>query len=257
MIKQNAPIIEASMVSKRFAISRREISLRQEGATQIKHLLRRKQRLINEDFYALKDVSFTIDKGESVGIVGRNGAGKTTLLRILSRIVRPSDGRVTVRGSYASLIGIGAGFVDSMTGRKNIYLMAAIYGLNPSDIEDRVDDIISFADVSKHIDMPIKDYSSGMRARLGFSIAVHTLPDIVFLDEVLSVGDVSFQKKSKLRLLEFLSQNKTVIFVSHSSSAVVEVCQRAIWLHDGRIRADGDSKVVVSEYLDFMKSENT
>ena len=246
------PIVEVIEVSKRFSIRAREISLRHEAGSQLKGLLRSQKRMHDEDFFALRDVSFSISKGESVGIVGRNGAGKTTLLRILSGIVRPTSGRVIVRGSYVSLIGIGAGFIESMSGRKNIYLNAAIYGQMPGQIEEKVDDIIAFADVGKYIDMPIKDYSSGMRARLGFSIAVHILPEIVFLDEVLSVGDLAFQHKSKARLLELLSQDKTVVFVSHANSSIVEVCQRAIWLHDGAIRMDGDSKAVVSEYTDFM-----
>ena len=170
--------------------------------------------------------------------------------------MRPTDGRVQIRGSYASLIGVGAGFSDTMTGRKNIYLNAAIHGLNPSETDEVIDDIIAFADVGKYVDMPVKDYSSGMQARLGFSTAIHILPDIVFLDEVLAVGDAAFREKSGKRLKELLAQNRTVVFVSHAAEEVEDICQRAIWIHDGRIRLDGDAKGVVSEYQAFMRTQS-
>lgn len=253
-MSKQLPIIEAQNVSKVFSILTKEIDLRREAAAQIMKTFLRREDPKNEAFYALQNVDFSIQRGESVGIIGRNGAGKTTLLRILSRIMRPSEGKVIVRGTFASLIGVGAGFIPTLSGRKNIYLNAAIHGINPTEIEERVEDIINFADIGRYIDMPVKDYSTGMRARLGFSIAVHILPDIVFLDEVLSVGDSGFQKKSQKRLLNLLSQDKTVIFVSHSDSAVTAVCQRVIWLHQGQVKMDGDTDTVISEYKSFMKT---
>lgn len=246
------PIIEVQNISKTFPILTRGIDLRQSGIGKLRQILLPTKDDKDNRFYALRNVSFSIKAGESVGIIGRNGAGKTTLLRILSRIMRPTTGRVYVRGTYTSLIGVGAGFITNLTGRKNIYLNAAIYGINPNEIEDRVDDIITFADIGQYIDMPVKDYSTGMRARLGFSIAVHILPDIVFLDEVLSVGDVAFKRKSQARLLSLLSQDKTVIFVSHSNSAVSDICERVIWLHDGEVKMDGDTKTVIKAYDEFM-----
>ena len=254
MSNRITPIIEVERVSKTFLIRPHAISLRHELSTQVRNMFSAHKNPTKEVFNALNDVSFTVNRGESLGIVGQNGAGKTTLLRILSGIVRPTSGRVTLRGNFASVIGVGAGFIETMPGRKNIYLNAAIHGVSPAQIEDKVADIIEFADIGKYIDMPVKDYSNGMRARLGFSIAVHTLPDIVFLDEVLAVGDAAFQKKSKARLLNLLARQKTVVFVSHSTSSILEVCQRAIWLHKGKILLDADARTVVSEYDAFMNS---
>jgi lipopolysaccharide transport system ATP-binding protein len=248
------PIIEVNDVSKTFSILTREIDLRREAGGQLLSRIRKGTSPRQELFFALNNITFSVNKGESVGIVGRNGAGKTTLLRILSRIMRPSSGNIVLRGTYASLIGVGAGFVPDLSGRKNIYLNAAIHGINPSQIEPNIDDIIAFADIGKYIDMPVKDYSTGMRARLGFSIAAHILPDIVFLDEVLSVGDAAFKRKSQQRLMDLLSHDKTVIFVSHSNGAIRDVCSRAIWLHDGTVQMDDDAELVIREYSDFMKS---
>lgn len=246
------PIIAARNVSKAFNVTKGNISLRHEARSWLKSFFHKDEQ--NESFYALKNVSFSIFPGESVGIIGHNGAGKTTLLRILSRIMRPSEGHVEVRGSYVSLIGVGAGFSDTMTGRRNIYLNAAIHGINPDEIESKVDSIIEFADIGDYIDMPVKDYSSGMKSRLGFSVAIHILADIVFLDEVLAVGDVAFKRKSGEKLREYLSQNKTVILVSHSSSSITDICQRAIWLNGGEVRMDGDAETVVEAYEEFMKT---
>jgi len=253
MSQDNLPIIDAKGVSKRFLLQTSTISLRQEAIQYLWSMVRGRGMHAYEPFYALKDVTFSIYRGESVGIVGHNGAGKTTLLRILAGIMAPSGGYVTVRGSYVSLIGLGAGFSETMSGRKNIYLNAAIHGINPQQIEEHVQDIIAFADIGKYIDMPVKDYSSGMRSRLGFSIAMHILPDIVFLDEILSVGDTAFKKKSERRLADLLSQNRTIIFVSHASSAVVDVCSRALWLHQGQLQMDDAASDVVKEYEAYMR----
>jgi len=246
------PIIEVHNVSKVFSIQTKQVSLRHEAYSYMRTLFRQQDVLQHETFHALNNISFDIQRGESVGIVGRNGAGKTTLLRILSRIIRPTTGHVEVHGSYASLIGLGAGFLDTMSGRKNIYLNAAIHGVTPEEVEQYLDDIITFADIGKYIDMPVKDYSSGMRARLGFSVAIHILPDIVFLDEVLSVGDSAFKEKSGNKLEAFLNENRTVIFVSHASESVTRICKRAIWIHNGEIKMDDSAIHVVKEYEAFM-----
>lgn len=252
MSGKTPPIITVDNVSKTFALREQDVSLRHEAMTQIRQFFKPHPTVSTATFYALKNVSFSIQTGESVGIIGHNGAGKTTLMRILSRIMRPTSGHVQVNGSYVSLIGLGAGFTNTMSGRRNIYLNAAIHGVKRPEIEEKIDDIIAFADIGQYIDMPVKDYSSGMRARLGFSIAVHILPDIVFLDEVLAVGDGAFQKKSRERLEGLLSQDKTVLMVSHSTDAVLQICKRTLWLHAGEIRMDDHTSDVIEAYNAFI-----
>lgn len=245
---ENEPIIAVEHLYKRYERMEYRPSLRHEALSLIRRLLRRTSTMHAEKFYALHDVSFTIHRGESVGIVGRNGSGKTTLLRVISGVVQPTSGRVTVRGSFAALLGLAAGFLPELSGRKNVYLNAAIYGVPPRQIDDIIDDIIDFAEIRPFIDTPVKRYSSGMLARLGFSIAIHIVPDIVLLDEVLAVGDAAFQEKCQRRMHEIRDQGRTLLFVSHSAYEVTEMCERAIWLHDGRLMADGPSAQVVAQY---------
>jgi ABC-type polysaccharide/polyol phosphate transport system ATPase subunit len=212
-------------------------------------LSRRFRRDLNaQPFYALNDISFTVRHGETVGIIGRNGSGKTTLLRVLSGIIRPTNGRVSVRGQFACLIGLGAGFLPELSGRKNIYLNAAIFGSPPEQVDTIIDEIIAFSSLESFVDSPVKHYSSGMIARLAFSIAIHIVPDMIFLDEVFAVGDAAFQQKCMDKLQTFKSEGRTLLFVSHSAEALTMMCERTIWLHEGRLRMDAQTDEVLKQY---------
>lgn len=202
-----------------------------------------------ETIWAVKDVSFELEKGEVLGIVGRNAAGKTTLLRLISRITHPTSGSVRVNGRVGALLEVGTGFHGELTGKENIYLNGAILGMKKKEIDFKLDAIIDFAGVDKFIDTPIKRYSSGMRLRLGFAVAAHLEPDILLVDEVLAVGDVEFQKKCLKAMGELHSGGRTVLFVSHNLEAVENLCPRAIWIESGKVRKDGDAREVIREYL--------
>ncbi len=205
---------------------------------------------VREDqaFWALRDVSFTIAEGERVGIIGRNGAGKSTLLKLLSRVIAPSAGRAEIRGRVASLLEVGTGFNPLLAGRENIYLNAALLGLSRKQVEERLDDIVAFAELGRFIDEPIRVYSTGMRARLGFAIAAHIDPDVLMLDEVLSVGDASFQAKCLQRVGELVGADRTLVFVSHSVPAVRRFCDRCLWLDRGEVVMDGPVVAVTEAY---------
>jgi lipopolysaccharide transport system ATP-binding protein len=202
----------------------------------------------NEFIWALKDVSFEVEEGEVVGIIGPNGAGKTTILKLLSRITRPTEGDVTVAGRTAALIELGAGFHPDLTGRENIYLNGSILGLRRAEIDDRFDSIVEFAGLERFIDTPVKRYSSGMYVRLGFAVAVHVDPEILLVDEVLSVGDRAFRAKSLDKIREMMGQVKAVVFVSHHLPSVGGLCKRAILVERGRLIVDGPSEDVIHEY---------
>ena len=202
-----------------------------------------------ETFWALKDISFKIKKGETVGFIGRNGAGKSTLLKILSRITEPTSGVAKIHGRVASLLEVGTGFHGELSGRENIYLNGAILGMQKREIERKFDEIVDFAEVEKFIDTPVKRYSSGMYLRLAFAVAAHLEPEILIVDEVLAVGDASFQKKCLNKMHTVGKEGRTVLFVSHNLSAVTSLCQRAIWLNQGEVITDGPSQQTVSEYL--------
>lgn len=206
-------------------------------------------RMSNEAFLALNDVSFEVKQGEIIGIIGRNGAGKSTLLKILSRVTAPTRGTVKIRGRVASLLEVGTGFHPELTGRENIYLNGAILGMRKKEIDHKFDEIVDFSGVEKFIDTPVKRYSSGMYVRLAFAVAAHLDPEILLVDEVLSVGDAAFQKKCLVRMGEAAEGGKTVLFVSHNMSAVAALCSRAYWLDSGRIAMSGVTGVVVHEYL--------
>ena len=208
-----------------------------------------------ESIWALRDVSFESDEGEVVGIIGRNGAGKSTLLKILSRITYPTLGEVRVNGRVASLLEVGTGFHDELTGRENIYLNGSILGMRKREVEERFDAIVDFSGVEQFLDTPIKHYSSGMRLRLGFAVAAHLEPDVLIVDEVLAVGDAGFQKKC-IRAMEGLrSGGRTVLFVSHNLAAVENLCSRAIWIDAGKIRMDGGAKEVIKAYMASFAGE--
>ena len=200
-------------------------------------------------FWALRDVSFEVKRGEVVGIIGRNGAGKSTLLKILSRITKPTSGEARISGRVGSLLEVGTGFHPELTGRENIYLNGAILGMKRTEIKARFDDIVAFAEVEKFVDTPVKRYSSGMYVRLAFAVAAHLEPEILLVDEVLAVGDASFQKKCLSKMQEVGEHGRAVFFVSHNMSAITRLCHRAILLDEGRVVADGLSHQVVGAYL--------
>lgn len=199
--------------------------------------------------WALNGVSLEVESGEVLGIIGRNGAGKSTLLKVLSRITYPTSGRVDVRGRVGSLLEVGTGFHDELTGRENIYLNGSILGMKKRETDAVLDRIIEFADVTEFLDTPIKRYSSGMRMRLGFAVAAHLSTDVLFVDEVLAVGDVGFQKKCLGAMRELGSGGRTIIFVSHNMAAIENLCKRTIWIADGQVKQDGDTREVIRAYL--------
>lgn len=201
-----------------------------------------------EDFWALKDVSFEIGQGETVGIIGRNGAGKSTLLKILSRITEPTAGRVKLKGRVASLLEVGTGFHPELTGRENVFLNGAILGMTKVEIRKKFDEIVAFAEIERFLDTPVKRYSSGMYVRLAFAVAAHLEPEILLVDEVLAVGDNQFQKKCLGRMGSAAREGRTIIFVSHNMAAVSTMCSRTILLQNGRIAGDGASDRVIAQY---------
>ena len=201
------------------------------------------------EFWALKDVSFDVMPGEVVGIIGRNGAGKSTLLKILSRITEPTTGSVKLFGRVGSLLEVGTGFHPELTGRENIYLNGAILGMHRSEIERKFDEIVAFADIDRFIDTPVKRYSSGMYVRLAFAVAAHLEPEILLVDEVLSVGDAEFQKKCLGKMKDVAGAGRTVLFVSHNMSAVGRLCSRVLWVNQGRLVSEGAARDVIGQYL--------
>ena len=202
-----------------------------------------------DTFWALKDVSFEVQPGEVVGIIGRNGAGKSTLLKILSQIAEPTSGRAVVRGRMASLLEVGTGFHPELTGRENVYLNGSILGMNRQEINRKFDEIAAFAEINQFLDTPVKRYSSGMYVRLAFAVAAHLEPDILVLDEVLAVGDSAFQKKCLGKMQDVAYQGRTVLLVSHNIQSIKWLCQRSVLLIKGRIAEDGSTEVVLGNYL--------
>src|SRR4051812_38931655 len=202
-----------------------------------------------EEFWALRDVSFEVKRGEVLGIIGRNGAGKSTLLKILSRITEPDRGRAVVRGRIASLLEVGTGFHPELTGRENIFLNGAILGMSRTEIRRKFDEIVDFAEVERFLDTPVKRYSSGMYVRLAFAVAAHLEPEILIIDEVLAVGDAGFQKKSLGKMGEVSKGGRTILFVSHNMQAVTRLCTKGIMLAEGRIHATGGIEQVVHAYM--------
>src|SRR2546429_4738563 len=202
-----------------------------------------------EDFWALKDVSFEVQRGEVVGIIGRNGAGKSTLLKILSRITEPTEGRVRIKGRVASLLEVGTGFHPELTGRENIFLNGSILGMSKAEIKSKFDEIVAFAEVEKFLDTPVKRYSSGMYVRLAFAVAAHLEPEILIVDEVLAVGDVQFQKKCLGKMGEVAHEGRTVLFVSHNMNAVKSLCGRALLIANGLLSLNGPVDNVIAKYL--------
>ncbi len=212
------------------------------------HLPKALSSVKNSRFVALKDVSFKVNQGETLGIIGENGAGKSTMLGLIAGVLKPSKGEVIVKGRISPLLELGAGFHPELTGRENIMLNGVLLGLTRSDVLKKIDEIIDFSELDEFIDQPIRTYSSGMLARLGFSVASSLNPEILLIDEILAVGDKLFQKKSKEALLKLINGGVTTVFVSHDLESVKEICHRAIWLDHGKVRAEGEPGKVVEQY---------
>jgi len=254
-----SPVIEVEQLSKKFIISHETggqyRSLREVITQRARRLAGKDKHLksvTQEEFYALSDVNFKIQAGDRVGIIGRNGAGKSTLLKILSRIVEPSAGRITIRGRVASLLEVGTGFHPELTGRENIFLNGAILGMGRGEIRSKFDEIVAFAEVEKFLDTPVKRYSSGMYVRLAFAVAAHLEPEILIVDEVLAVGDAQFQKKC-LGKMEDVSKNegRTIVFVSHNMGVVSQLCQSTIVMQNGKVVFQGDVNSGIQHYVSF------
>jgi lipopolysaccharide transport system ATP-binding protein len=245
------PIIDVQGIGKRYRIgARREryLSLRDEIVKGFRRVVGRGGDSAT-DFWALRDVSFGVEEGDAVGIIGRNGAGKSTLLKILSKITPPTEGTITMRGRVASLLEVGTGFHPELTGRENIYLNGAILGMTRREIVRKFDEIVAFAEVDKFLDTPVKRYSSGMYVRLAFAVAAHLEPEILVVDEVLAVGDAEFQKKCLGKMGEVARGGRTVLFVSHNMSAIQALCKKTLLLHQGRFKSYGLTNDAVHEYL--------
>jgi len=205
-----------------------------------------------EVFWALKDINLNVPTGTTVGLIGRNGSGKSTLLKVISGILHPDNGHVSVNGRISTLLELGAGFHPDFTGRENIYLNASTFGLTGKETRQRLDDIIEFSELGEFIDNPVRSYSSGMYVRLGFSVAVHTDPEILLVDEVLAVGDRPFQEKCLRRIRTLQDQGRTIVLVSHSTDQVRQLCHEVLWLDEGRVKMRGQADVVTREYEDWV-----
>ncbi len=239
-------VIKAENLSKLYLLGgTAHNSLRDALVSFIKNPKRDKKR----ELWALNDISFEVKDGETLGIIGRNGAGKSTLLKILSRITKPTHGNVEIHGRVGSLLEVGTGFHNELTGRENIFLNGAILGMRRVEIEKKFDEIVAFSEIEKFLDTPVKHYSSGMYMRLAFAVAAHLEPEILIVDEVLAVGDIAFQKKCLRKMRETGESGRTVLFVSHDMQSVNRLCSRTIWLKDGQVAADDKTSVVIGEYL--------
>jgi ABC-type polysaccharide/polyol phosphate transport system ATPase subunit len=259
----SSPAIKVEELSKKFILAHesteRYTTIRDSVVRSAKRMLKKGNKgQTSEEFWALKDVSFEVKKGDRIGIIGRNGAGKSTLLKVLSRITEPSKGKITIQGRVASLLEVGTGFHPELTGRENIFLNGAILGMNRNEIRGKFDEIVSFAEVEKFLDTPVKRYSSGMYVRLAFAVAAHLEPEILVVDEVLAVGDAQFQKKC-LGKMEDVSRNegRTILFVSHQMDAIEALTNQVIYLKNGSISKIGNSKKIIHEYLhDYDSNSN-
>ena len=234
-----------------------EFNLSQEKIDNIKEYVIKflKRELFYQEFWALKGVNFQVETGDKLGIVGLNGAGKSTLLKLISGVMKPTEGKVEITGSLVPLLELGAGFDPNYTGRENIFLNGALLGYPKDFIESKYDEILEFSEIGDFIDVPLKNYSTGMIARLGFSIATIVEPQILILDEILSVGDAKFQEKSEKRMKSFINKEVTVLFVSHSAEQVRKLCNKAIWLEKGKLIMQGEVNEVCDKYLESMGIE--
>ncbi len=242
-------IIEVNNVSMEFFLPNEKVdNLKEFFIRLVKGKMERKKHKV------LDNISFSVKKGESIGLIGHNGAGKSTLLKILTGIMRPTEGSVMVKGKVAPLLNLGAGFDNEASARENVYLNGAILGYSKREIEHKYKEIVDFAELHDHMNMPLKNFSSGMVARLGFAIAIDVNPDILLVDEILSVGDENFRKKCAAKIDELRNKGVTFVIVSHNMSQIKNLCQKAVWIEDSHMRAYGDSKEVCDKYIEYCNS---
>lgn len=247
-MKEN--MIEVKNVSMKFNLGiEKGFSLKQGFVDMFK-----KKEKINNDFWALKNVNFDVEKGEVVGFVGSNGAGKSTLLKVIAGVMKPTKGKVSVYGNICPMIELGAGFDSQLTARENIYLNGAVMGYSKEFINSKFNEIVTFSELNEFLDVPIQNFSSGMIARLAFSIATVVDPEILIVDEILSVGDMAFQKKSEEKMLNMINGGTTVLFVSHSIDQIRNMCNKVVWIEKGEVQAIG-GKEVCDKYIEFMNNK--
>ena len=244
------PVVVVDHLSKRFR-------LYHDRNQTLKAAVMRGRRARYEEFWALRDVSLSIPEGSTYGLIGTNGSGKSTLLKCLARILRPDEGSATTRGKVSALLELGAGFHPELSGRDNVYLNGSILGLSKQELDGRFDDIVSFAGLERFIDTPVKNYSSGMYVRLGFSVAINVDPDILLIDEVLAVGDEQFQRRCNERFADLKAEGKTIVVVSHSLGSVRSMCDEVAWLDAGVLRATGPAGDLVDQYLSEVHEDRT
>ena len=247
--KEPESIIEVSNVSMEFFLPNEKVdNLKEFFIRIVKGKMERKKHKV------LDNISFSVKKGESIGLIGHNGAGKSTLLKILTGIMRPTEGSVMVKGKVAPLLNLGAGFDNEASAKENVYLNGAILGYSKREIEHKYKEIVDFAELHDYMNMPLKNFSSGMVARLGFAIAIDVNPDILLVDEILSVGDENFRKKCSDKINELRDRGVTFVIVSHNMSQIKNLCQKAVWIEDSHMRAYGNSKEVCDEYIKYCNS---
>lgn len=242
-------IIEVNNVSMEFFLPNEKVDNLKEFVIRLL-----KGKMEKKKHKVLDDISFSVKKGESIGLIGHNGAGKSTLLKILTGIMRPTEGSVMVKGKVAPLLNLGAGFDNEASAKENVYLNGAILGYSKREIEHKYKEIVDFAELHDYMNMPLKNFSSGMVARLGFAIAIDVNPDILLVDEILSVGDENFRKKCAAKINELRDRGVTFVIVSHNMSQIKNLCQKAVWIEDSHMRAYGDSKEVCDKYIEYCNS---
>jgi lipopolysaccharide transport system ATP-binding protein len=241
------PAVTVNNVSKKFRLFK-------ENNRTLKSTVMRGRRVVGEDFWAVRDVSFDVPKGSTFGLIGRNGSGKSTLLKCLAKILSPNEGSIEYNGRLAAMLEVGSGFHPELTGRENVYLNGSILGLSRKEVAARFDEIVDFSEIGDFIDQPVKNYSSGMYVRLGFSVAITVRPDILVVDEVLAVGDSAFQRKSQDKFNELRDGGRTVILVTHSMANIRRMCDQVAWIDKGQLVHAGSVDEVAPAYEDFMKS---
>ena len=243
MCREEKDMIEVTDVSMMFNLSKERIDNIKEYVIRVL-----KHQIEFDEFWALKNVSFRIEKGDSLGIIGLNGSGKSTLLKVVAGVLKPTNGKVVTNGSIAPLIELGAGFDADLSARENVFLNGAILGYSHEYMEERFDEIIKFAELEEFVDVPVKNFSSGMTARLGFAIATMNVPDILIVDEILSVGDFKFQEKSFAKMKSIIDSGATLMFVSHSGEQIKKMCNKALWLEKGEVKMFGNAQEVCDAY---------
>lgn len=243
IVTEETPMIEVRNVTMRYSMNADRISSLKEYVIKLL-----KKDLEYEYFTALDNVSFKVRRGEVLGLIGHNGAGKSTILKVISEIVKPTEGSVHIHGNVVPMLELGSGFDMEMTGRENIFLNGAILGYSEEFLKEKYQEIVDFSELGQFIDIPLRNYSSGMIARLGFSIATVVEPEILIVDEVLAVGDAAFQEKSKKRMMELMGGGTTVLFVSHGLAQIRELCDHVVWMDHGKVKMDGDTKEVCDAY---------